>query len=109
MDILFFRLQIMLFYLLLFVYKLRIIWIIRLFIPDSGFWTLKEGNRKICIIRSFFISDRRSKKNIVGGRPRHLDDFEVAKVAAVDGEADEGAHAVPALQTCGARVDMKQA
>ena len=39
----------------------------------------------------------------------YLDDVEVAELAGIDGEADEGTHLMPALQPCGTGVDMKEA
>ena len=38
----------------------------------------------------------------------HFYDFEVAEVSGIDGEANEGANRVPALQSCCSWIDVKQ-
>ena len=51
----------------------------------------------------------RSRGRLKGGGSTELDDLEVADVVAVDDEAHQGAHLLPALQSGCSRVDVKQA
>ena len=50
------------------------------------------------------IRDERLEMAVLG----YLDNVEVAELAGIDGEADEGTHLMPALQPCGTGVDMKE-